>query len=388
MTDRRPDPRLDLSKGIPMPEVIDRLGITGLRRAGSEMVGPCPVCGGTDRFAISLRTHAHNCRKCGIKGGDQVALVMSVQGLGFKPALAWLTGEDTPPEDPAEIARRRKAAARREAQEAADRARFREAAIRRGLSIWNAAEPGQHPLLLDYLEGRGLPGDILGRVARDALRLHPALPMLRRIGGARVELHRGPAMVARIMGARRDFIGAHVTWIDPARPGAKARITTRIEDNKGEPWPAKLIQGTTKGGAICLTAARSDTLVMGEGIETTLTALASGALAGADHWAGVSLGNMGGRMQHIPGRRHSGQPDMSDAEAFLPPPWVRRLVFIQDGDSDPKATRARLEAGLIRAMETRPGLRGQIVEAPEGQDLNDLVKPADPVGNDDGGVDG
>jgi hypothetical protein len=93
----------------------------------------------------------------------------------------------------------------------------------------------------------------------------------------------------------------------------------------------------------------------------------------AMYWAGVDLGNMAGRQERVPGTRHSGLPDLDDAEAFLPPVGVTRLVYVQDGDSEPKSTRAKLEAGLRRAMVARPGLRGQIAPAPDGKDLNDVL---------------
>jgi hypothetical protein len=52
---------------------------------------------------------------------------------------------------------------------------------------------------------------------------------------------------------------------------------------------------------------------------------------------------------------------------------VRRLVFIQDGDSDPRETRAKLMSGLRRAGALIPGLQMQIVHAPSGRDLNDVA---------------
>lgn len=130
--------------------------------------------------------------------------------------------------------------------------------------------------------------------------------------------------------------------------------------------------GSKKGGAIRLTRAAS-TLVMGEGIETTMTAAAANVIPGAGYWAGVDLGNMSGRRESGKGMKFAGRPDLDDDEAFLPPPGVERLVYIMDGDSDPKDTRSKLEAGLRRAMIHRPGLRGQIAHVGEGKDLNDVL---------------
>ncbi|MCU7431697.1 hypothetical protein OC539_25695, partial [Paracoccus denitrificans] len=74
-----------------------------------------------------------------------------------------------------------------------------------------------------------------------------------------------------------------------------------------------------------------------------------------------------------PGLKYAGLPDMDDSEAWLPPVWVKTLIFVQDGDSDPKLTRSKLLAGLRRAKIKRPGLRGYIVHAGDGRDLNDIL---------------
>lgn len=176
-------------------------------------------------------------------------------------------------------------------------------------------------------------------------------------------------MIAAIQNANGKLAAVHQTWISRDPPFGKARIAW-----EGESLPSKLVRGSKKSGAIRLrTPQGADTLVMGEGIETTLTALIAEPFDNAAYWAGVDLGNMSGRMQKLKGKRYSGQPDMNDADAFVPPEWVKRLVFIMDGDSEPKMTRAKLECGLRRAMAIRPGLKGQIVKAGEGVDLNDVL---------------
>ncbi len=63
----------------------------------------------------------------------------------------------------------------------------------------------------------------------------------------------------------------------------------------------------------------------------------------------------------------------------MPPAWIKRLVFVQDGDSDPKLTRAKLLSGLRRAMALRPGLTAAIVHPGEGIDMNDLLMGAQDV---------
>jgi hypothetical protein len=64
---------------------------------------------------------------------------------------------------------------------------------------------------------------------------------------------------------------------------------------------------------------------------------------------------------------------MEDDRAFLPPRGLARLVFVQDGDSDPKETRAKLQSGLRRAKLRDPGLVIQIARCPEGRDSNDVL---------------
>jgi putative DNA primase/helicase len=56
-----------------------------------ERCGPCPVCGGTDRFSINLKKQLWNCRGCAT-GGDIIDLVRHIDGFAFKEAVAALAG--------------------------------------------------------------------------------------------------------------------------------------------------------------------------------------------------------------------------------------------------------------------------------------------------------
>lgn len=371
----REDPRLMEAKAISMREMVDRLGIAGLRPAGNELVGPCPLCGGRDRFGINLRSNAFLCRKCDLRGGDQVALTMGVLGMDFRAALQWICGDAPAEIDAAELERRRKRAAEVERKQREAAERYRAHAIRDARTIWAKSRPGSEGVVRAYLAARGLGSDVLPVLPGD-LHFIARHPYVKKIGGQLVTAHTGPAMIAAVRRPDGAIMAAHQTWIDPAPPHGKAQIS-----QEGESLPAKMVRGSKKGGAVRLfTPERFDTLVMGEGIETTLTAAAAW---GRDldpvrtaYWAGVDLGNMSGRMQGGKGMKYAGLPDMGDAEAFVPPPWIRRLIFIQDGDSNPRATRARLLSGLRRAMAHIHGLRGQIVHAGDGVDLNDVLTGA------------
>ena len=62
----RDDDRLALAKAMSMAEVVSRLELYNLVRTGGELVGPCPQCGGRDRFGVNLQTGMFLCRKeCG-----------------------------------------------------------------------------------------------------------------------------------------------------------------------------------------------------------------------------------------------------------------------------------------------------------------------------------
>jgi phage/plasmid primase-like uncharacterized protein len=62
-----------------------------LRRSGGEWIGPCPVCGGKDRFSISPSKGLWNCRRCGV-GGDAIDLVRHVTGASFNSAVELVDG--------------------------------------------------------------------------------------------------------------------------------------------------------------------------------------------------------------------------------------------------------------------------------------------------------
>ncbi|MBO0710385.1 MAG: DUF3631 domain-containing protein [Acetobacteraceae bacterium] len=62
-----------------------------LRRLGGELIGPCPVCAGTDRFGVNIKNQVWNCRGCE-KGGDVIALVRHIDGCEFNAAVERLAG--------------------------------------------------------------------------------------------------------------------------------------------------------------------------------------------------------------------------------------------------------------------------------------------------------
>lgn len=361
------DIRLKDAKAKPIAEVMQMLDLGGLRRGGAEWTGPCPQCGGTDRFSINTRKDLFQCRRCGA-AGDQVRLVEFVRGIGFRAALDWLCGpsQDLTPE---EIAAREKRQAEHQAAKAREAARYRREAIAAAREVWEQGVPAEDTLVRDYLTRRGIARHLFPRLPA-ALRFHPACRyMVQTTGHQWREVHRGPAMLAAIQGPDGKFAGVHRTWLDLDQPKGKARIT---DPDTGEVLATKKSLGSKKGGAIRLRSGGNVTrMIMAEGIETTLSA----AIADPDAhiWCGIDLGNLSGQMMHGRGLKYKGIPDMEDADAFVPPAWVRELIFIRDGDSDPRMTQARMLSGCRRAMALRPGLRAWVVPVPEGMDLNDVL---------------
>src|ERR1700722_4552927 len=90
---------------VPIEDEVARRGIK--LRGTTERCGPCPKCGGKDRFSINTAKQVWNCRGCKppeIKG-DIVGLVMHLDSTHFLRACETLTNE-APPDHPGGESRR------------------------------------------------------------------------------------------------------------------------------------------------------------------------------------------------------------------------------------------------------------------------------------------
>ena len=117
------DDELDQARAVPIAE---RHG-AGLKRSGRELIGPCPHCGGVDRFSINTKKNLWHCRGCGV-GGDAIAFETHFYDYSFVDAVKALIGQDagTPNRrqpTPEEIAARAAREAERRREEAAEQAR-------------------------------------------------------------------------------------------------------------------------------------------------------------------------------------------------------------------------------------------------------------------------
>jgi hypothetical protein len=81
-----------LAHAVRIESEIERRGI---KLAGQvDRRGPCPTCGGHDRFGVNTKKQLWNCRGCG-KGGDVIALIQFIDDCDFREAIECLTGEST-----------------------------------------------------------------------------------------------------------------------------------------------------------------------------------------------------------------------------------------------------------------------------------------------------
>jgi predicted transcriptional regulator len=72
--------------------IEDELARRGIKLNGKvERDGPCPKCGGDDRFSINIKKQVFNCRGCGV-GGDVIDLVRHLDGVDFNQACETLAG--------------------------------------------------------------------------------------------------------------------------------------------------------------------------------------------------------------------------------------------------------------------------------------------------------
>jgi DNA primase len=79
------------ARAVRIEDEIARRGIK-LNGGAVERCGPCPRCGGDDRFSINTAKGVFNCRGCGGKG-DVIAFVQFMDNVDFTRAVETLTAE-------------------------------------------------------------------------------------------------------------------------------------------------------------------------------------------------------------------------------------------------------------------------------------------------------
>lgn len=83
---------IDAARAIDLAGLAERYGVTLRRESASSLCGPCPKCGGHDRFW--LRDNRYNCRSCGISG-DPIEFTRMMDNCTFVEAVGRLTGTES-----------------------------------------------------------------------------------------------------------------------------------------------------------------------------------------------------------------------------------------------------------------------------------------------------
>ena len=197
-----------------------------------ERVGPCPVCGGRDRFSINIEKQIWNCRGCA-KGGDVVDLVQHLDNCDFRAAVQTLAGDDPRP-----IVTAVKPVVHQETESDAQK-------TERALKIWNDGSPVNDTLAEEYLRRRHLelPGD------DEALRYFSPCPF-------------GTGTYPCLIALFRDIVTN------------EPRAIHRIAITSGGILIGKRMLGRVAGCAVKLDADQNveHGLAVGEGIETMIAA--------------------------------------------------------------------------------------------------------------------
>jgi Family of unknown function (DUF5906) len=371
-----------------------------LRKKSREHVGACPMCGGgsnvkgkqrvPDGFAVNPKKRVFNCRKGGA-GGDVIAMVMHALGVPFLAACEMITGEP-PPAQGSVISEETRLKAEQLRADAAERERrqneddniYRAREIRTVRDIYEHAHPfaGSSAEIYARIRGLVLPPAPTDRAA--PIKCVEAMPY--HIDKDTI-VHRGPAMVAPIINAKREFQGLHFTYLDLDREKGKIQL-----EHEGDPLDAKKSRGSKQGNFVALYGPPApEMLVLGEAIEKTIAvhmALASTGrdMARAAFWSACDLGNLSGKStatvvhptlkSEKTGRAikvAGGSPDLTSTSIEIPD-TVTDLVLLGDSTSDPFTTRL----AMVRAANryARPGRTVRIAWAPEGVDFDDLLREA------------
>jgi len=234
--------------------------------------GPCPVCGGRDRFSFTDKDGSGSfvCRSHHRQGGDGFELVMHLLGCDLPTALrgvAAALGQEAGRDNPVRFAKRP------QAKPGGDRS----AALQK---LWQESKPitpGDSVAL--YLESRG----VMLAAYPTTLRTHPALPYWHEVHGHPRKLASYPAMIAAVQAPNGKVVALHRTYL--TQGGEKA---TPIDPDTGELLAVKKLMtkgdGVLAGAAIRLAQADKK-LAIAEGIET---ALAVQLIARVPTWSCVS----------------------------------------------------------------------------------------------------
>jgi putative DNA primase/helicase len=225
-------------------DILSAIGLPSKALSGKH--GPCPICGGKDRFRFDNKRGAGTffCSQCG--PGDGVELVKLFKGVDFKSAAALIeqhigVARVDPPHAALSDEKRRELMNK----------------------LWLSSRPIVN-------------GDPVARYLFNRIGVVSAASVLRFVDRCRYQdeapsFH--PAMIAMVQDADGEPCQLHRTYLTP--DGAKASVQA----------PRRLMPGAVKPGSAVRLAAHGDGLGIAEGIETALSAT---AIFGVPCWAALN----------------------------------------------------------------------------------------------------
>lgn len=311
----------------------------------------CPVHGGKSNEAFRLLKDADMtggcaCNSCGVQT-DGFSTLMFANGWDFKTTkkelINWLWGAEPTEADKAELkklqAQRAKAIAAQEAQQKKEDELKSNKLIERYSQIWSESvalsDASAVPAKL-YFKSRGIENMInsVGHV-----RYHPCLPYYEN----KELIGYFPCLVSIVSEPSGKVKNLHQTFL--TQDGFKADLKHAKKLAVSIP-----VRNETGGAIRLMDASTSDTLAVGEGIETSLS---WAALFGGNVWSCVNA---------------------SMLSNFMPPSGIRTVIAITDNDyPDHRGQRAGMNAALkLRERLAHFGIEVKISLAPkEGTDWND-----------------
>jgi hypothetical protein len=310
--------------GLGILDTARALGATRLKGGPVEFAGPCPKCGGRDRFSINTKKGVFNCRGCGV-GGDAVDLVRHINDCSYREALACLGRED--------FEAMKRAPAPPEPVKTAPRIAELIAGIIRDL-VPVRGGPGERYLRETRRIDTDAIADVLARV--DAIGWHPRVRFAQpdpssplhdldgRSFGAIIGIMTDPVTAEPTGAISRTYIAADLRKVCRAKTLGKPRGIIRLDED------ASVTYG----------------LNLAEGIETALTAIARGF---RPCW---STG------------------DKAMIAAFPVLAVIESLTLFADNDPDGGGLRAAQEA---QARWLTAGREARVFMTDKFGDLNDLL---------------
>ena len=318
------DSEIKQADAVDFGAVASKRGIAFDRRG--KYCGPCPHCGGTDRFSITIAKKKFLCRHCHPKGGGgAIRLAMFLDEVGFRAAVETLISKRHAP-----VQR----ASKPHVIDDRDHRRF-------ALELWRQAVPPNATLVEAYLRRRGLSAP-----SADVIRFHARCPFGKDGNGRTVYTTAMLALVRNIVTDEPQAI--HRTALD--RDGNKAEIV-----GEGGKRRDRMALGPIQGGAIKLTddAEVTKALGIGEGIETTLSLQRVPEWFGSPVWSLLS------------------KDGVRDFPAL---PGIETLMVAVDHDAKHDGERAATAAA---ARWRKAGCEVLLMwPTSEGDDLNDVIEVA------------